>query len=355
MPSLRAEDDDLLVAYVAGELDQAARVRCEERLANDAEFAQRLLAFEAMDLVGAMAHGGDGDSVVAADAPPAANASSRAASPRSPASTRRSPPSSPFARHRLWLSLCAFAAAAVLVLWLWPPAPAPLVCQVRAVASFAGADLATYAERLGLPPELRYVGESRGNPSSPRRVAAADFLAAAGERERARGDEALQQPQEPLADGLFTLRVQVDRACSALVLQLDLDGRWWRRFPSPPSAPLFAEVEPRLLPGVHTLPRPVAVANATGGVSLHPGFDVPSDQPVARTWLLVVLREEPFDPALLLELDGVLAGDRVPFAGGVQANTSATELDSWAVTRQIAIGEWLAARGFGAQLVVVGR
>lgn len=352
MPSLRAEDDDLLVAYVAGELDEAARVRCEERLASDAEFAQRLLAFEAMDLVGAMAHGGDGASVVAADSPPAAATSSRAASP---ASTRRSPPSSPFAPHRLWLSLCAFAAAAVLVVWLWPHAPAPIACQVRAVASFAGADLATYAERLGLPPELRYVGESRGNPSSPRRVAAADFLAAAGARELLRGDEALQGPQEPLADGLFTLRVQVDRACSALVLQLDLDGRWWRRFPSPPSAPLFAEVEPRLLPGVHTLPRPVAVANATGGVSLHPGFDVPSDQPVARTWLLVVVREEPFDAALLAELDGVLAGDRAPFAGGVQANTSVTELDSWAVTRQIGIGGWLAARGFGVQLVVVGK
>lgn len=352
MPSMRAEDDDLLVAYVAGELDEAARVRCEERLANDAEFAQRLLAFEAMDLVAAMAHGGGGASLVAAESQPAANVSSRMAAPRSRASTLRS---TPFAQRRLWLSLCAFAAAAVLVLWLWPQAPAPIACQVRAVASFAEADLASYAERIGLPPELRYVGEPRGNPSSPRRVAAADFLAAAAVRELQRGDEALQGPHQPVADGLFTLRVQVDRACSALVLQLDLDGRWWRRFPSPPSSPVFAEVAPRLAPGVHTLPRPVAVANATGGVSLHPGFDVPSDQPVARTWLLVALREEPFDADLLAALDGVLAGDRVPFVGGVQANTSATELDAWAVTRQIGLGGWLAGRGFGAQLVVVGR
>lgn len=332
MPSMRAEDDDLLVAYVAGELDEAARVRCEERLAHDAEFAQRLLAFEAMDLVAA--------SLRASAATPA-NAS------------RRSPP--PLAMHRAWWALAAVAAVALLALWLWPHPPEPIVCQVRAVASFADADVAAYAERIGLPPELRYVGEVRGNPSSPRRVAAADFLAAAAVRELQRGGEAFQEPQQPIVDGLFTLRVQVDRACSALVLQLDLDGRWWRRFPSPPSSPVFAEVAPRLVPGVHTLPRPVVVANATGGVSLHPGFDVPSDQPFARTWLLVALREEPFDAALLAELDGVLAEDRVPFAGGVQADTSGTELDAWAVTRQIGLGGWLAARGFGAQLVVVGR
>lgn len=328
MSSARAEEEDLLVAYVAGELDEAARLRCEERLANDAAFAQRLLAFEAMDLVAA--------SVQAA---------------ASPAPVL----SSPLAKPRAWWVLAVVAAAALLAMWLWPHAPEPIACQVRAVASLADADLASYAERIGLPPELRYVGEPRGNPSSPRRVAAADFLAAAAVREVQRGDEAFLQPQQPVADGLFTLRVQVDRACSALVLQLDVDGRWWRRFPSPSSAPLFAEVEPRLAPGVHTLPRPVAVANATGGVSLHPGFDVPSDQPVARTWLLVALREEPFDAALLAELDGVLAGDRVSFEGGVQANTSATELDSWAVTRQVGIGGWLATRGFGAQFVVVGR
>lgn len=332
MPSLRAEDDDLLVAYVAGELDEAARVRCEERLVHDAEFAQRLLAFEAMDLVAA--------SLQAAAATPAD-------------ANRRSPP--PLAKHRAWWALAAVAAAALLALWLWPHPPEPIACQVRAVASFADADLAAYAERLGLPPELRYVGESRGNPSSPRRVAAADFLAAAGERERARGDAALAQPAQAVDDGLFTLRVQVDRACSVLVLQLDLDGRWWRRFPSPPSTPLFGEVDSRLLSGVHTLPRSVAIANTAGGVSLHPGFDVPSDQPVARTWLLVALREEPFDAALLAELDGVLAGDRAPFASGVHANTNVGELDTWAVTRQIGIGGWLAARGFGAQLVVVGK
>ena len=353
MPSMRAEDDDLLVAYVAGELDEAARVRCEERLADDAEFAQRLLAFEAMDLVGASLQAAAATEFGGQESP-RGPAAPRAAVARPRALADTDAPS-PFAEHRVWLALAAVAAAALLVLWLGPHVAEPIACQVRAVASFADADLAAYAERLGLPPELRYVGETRGNPSSPRRVAAADFLAAAAAREQQRTDEALLQPQQPVADGLFTLRLQVDRACSALVLQLDLDGRWWRRFPSPPSAPVFAEIDPRLAPGIHTLPRAVAVANATGGVSLHPGFDVPSDQPVARTWLLVALREEAFDAALLAELDAVLAGDRAPFAGGVQAKTKVGELDTWAVTRQIGIAGWLAAHGFGAQFVVVGR
>ena len=49
----RSDDEQALVAYCLGELDEAERLLFEQRLAAEPELAAELAAFEALDLVGA--------------------------------------------------------------------------------------------------------------------------------------------------------------------------------------------------------------------------------------------------------------------------------------------------------------
>ncbi len=315
--AVEGEDDAMLVAYLAGELDEAERLRLEQRLAAEPALAEQLLALEAVDLV-------------------AASLRERAAPV---AGIDRA------ARRRLQLGVWSVAAAAAVIAFVLfgrGAGEAAMPCRVRAVASFATAGFDDYAERLGLPPDVRYAGNQRGPDRAPG-VPADRFLAVVADREAMRSREALAAPQAPLGEGAFTLRVDVERQCHVLVLQLDVGGRWSRRFPARADAVVFGEATNPLSPGIHTLPRPVVLANAVGTLSLHPGFDVPSDQALPQTWLLLAALDRPIEPALIDQLDAAAAADpeSIPAAA-----TSAADIAAWVERRSLRIGEWLAARGF---------
>lgn len=319
MTSQRDDDDDLLVAYATGELDEAARVRCEQRLADEPAFARRLLAFEALDVLAASVRARDEVAV------------------HRPGRPRRS-----------WL-LFAMAAAAVLLLaaglWWQRTTGAELPCQVRAVASLGDVDVATYAERLGLPENLRYVGSPRGGTTPTPAVTASQFVAAVVAREQERASRAFAAPPAPLAEPFFTLRLDVAEPCHALVLQLDASGRWTVRFPSPARSAPFAETRNPLLPGVHTLPRPVAVANAIGGVSLHAGFARGELAAAGAERWLVAVRRDALTPELVAELSALAAASAVPLGA---------DAVEWAPARERALVAWLQARGFTCAPVGIG-
>lgn len=319
MTNQRDDDDDLLVAYATGELDEAARMRCEQRLADEPAFARRLVAFEAIDVLASSLRRRD-DAVV-----------------RGPVRPRRSWP---------WLAVAAAAVLLVAARLWWVPATSPeLPCEVRAVASLGDVDVATYGERLGLPENLRYVGSPRGGTSPTPAVTASQFVAAVVAREQERARDAFALPPAPLTESFFTLRLEVAEPCHALVLQLDASGRWNVRFPSTVRVPPFAETTNPLVPGVHTLPRPVAVANAIGGVSLHAGFARGDAAAAGAERWLVAVRREALTPELVAELTAWATASAVPFA--VEAN-------DWANSREGALVAWLQARGFTCRPVALG-
>ena len=315
-------DEAVVVAYVTGELDEVERLRFEQRLAAEPALARSLLAFEVMDLAG--------DSVRAR--------SSAAASP-------------PRARVRTHAWLLA-AAAVILAAIVWWPSNGAIPCHLRAVASRGAGDFASYAEQIGLPSDVRYVGELRGGNPPAGGVSAMQFLTAVAAREAERAEQAFAAPQQALGDAFFTLRVQVDRECYALVLLLDAGGRWFRRFPARADAPVFGEISNPLSPGTHTLPRPVVMPNAIGTLSLYPGIDVPSDVASNRAWVVLALGEGAIQTEALAELDRLLGRDAEPLGG---AATTPGAVEAWVERRSRAVLAWLTAHGFTAHRLPVQR
>jgi hypothetical protein len=317
MESLTRSDDELISAYVTGELDEADRVRFELRLAAEPELAQRLLALEAIDLVGRTLQ------------------AQRAVRARHPL-------------RRVWFAVAAAAAALAVVAWSWSASDPRIPCRVAAVASLGGGDLGSYAERLGVPPELRYSDTMRSGTTPTPKVSVATFLGEVGALESKRAERSLQSPAAPLGDDFFTLRLDVERQCHALVLQLHANGRWTRVFPSP-STPVFAETQNPLMPGLHTLPRPVVVPNAVGTVSLHPGFEVAATATVSTTWLVVGLHERAFEAATLANLDEHLRTHATTAADPAPPDDPA----SWVQQRSLAVLEWCSARGITTRQLAV--
>jgi hypothetical protein len=319
------EDTQLLVAYVLDELDDAARWRLEQRLAVEPALAEQLVGLETLDLVGA---------TLAATRPVTVGQAGRAHRAHRP---------------RVLLLMLAVAAA-LLVAWLWPARK--VACEVRAVAT-AGGDVVGYATALDLPAQFRRPLEGqRGVGTTEPPVAVADFLAAAAAREQERSDDALAAAPGRVASAFFTLRFRVDRDCSGLVLQLDAAGGLHRRYPARPEVRPFGEVDNRFAAGrIHVLPRPVAVANTLGSVSLYPGFDVPSDVPLRRTWLLLAVRSEPIGPALLDDVDGLVAR-ALPALEKLTA-LSPTEQEAAVDRRLQPVLGWLHEQGFTTQRITV--
>jgi hypothetical protein len=315
------EDAELLVAYVLDELDEAARLRLEQRLAVEPALAEQLVAFEKLDLVGAVA---------------ATRPVGQAGAPR-------------LHRSRVLLLMLAVAAA-LLVAWLWPASK--VACEVRPVATLAVGDVVDYATALDLPAQFRRpLDGQRGAGTTGPTVAVADFLAAAAAREQERSDDALAKAPGRVASGFFTLRFRVDRDCSGLVLQLDAAGGLHRRYPARPDVRPYGEVDNRFAAGrIHVLPRPVAVANNLGSVSLHPGFDVPSDVPLRRTWLLFAVRSEPIEPSLLDDVDGLVARALPAIE---PTALSPTEQEAVVDRRLQPVLGWLHERGFTTQRIAV--
>jgi hypothetical protein len=271
------EDEALLTAYVAGDLDEAGRFACEQRLASDPEFARRLLAFEAVDLLAA--------AVREAEAIPAPRRGLRAS-------------------RGLVVAVVAAAAAAAAMVAFWLSAAPAIACTVRVLASHGGDDFARYADGVGLPAGVRYAGALRSEAGAAAGLSAEAFVVAVAQREGARAQAAFAAPQQPVGDAFFTVRLQVDRSCHALVLQTDSTGRWRRRFPSP-MAPVFGELANPLSAGTHTLPRPVVLPNPIGTLSLHPGFATPAAA-AAPVPLVLALTATPITASAWAELDRVL-------------------------------------------------
>ena len=315
------EDTELLVAYVLDELDEAARLRLEQRLAVEPALAEQLVGLEKLDLVGA----------TLAAARPVGQARGRA--------------------HRSRLLLLVLAvAAALLVAWLWPASR--VGCEARAVATLAAGDVVDYATALDLPAQFRRpLDGQRGAGATGPTMAVADFLLAAAAREQQRSDDALASTPGRVASAFFTLRFRVDRDCSALALQLDAAGGLHRRYPARPDVRPFGEVDNRFAAGrIHVLPRPIAVANTLGSVSLHAGFDVPSDVPLRRTWLLLAVRSEPIGQALLDDVDGLVAR-AMP---AIEPTALSPAEQEAAVDRRLQpVLGWLHERGFTTQRIAV--
>ncbi|MEO6596752.1 MAG: hypothetical protein ABIP94_18550 [Planctomycetota bacterium] len=96
------------------------------------------------------------------------------------------------------------------------------------------------------------------------------------------------------------------------------------------------------------------VPNAIGALSLHPGFDVPSDLPSRQLWLVLALHERSIDAAVLDELDRRLGGDVNPLASPASPAPAATAVvEAWVERRSRGVLEWLAARGFTAHRLAV--
>jgi len=183
---------------------------------------------------------------------------------------------------------------------------------------------------------------------------AADFLARLAEGEAARDRRLLATASGVVTADFVTIRFVADADCSAVVLMLDSRGRLGRRYPSPPGATIFGEVANAFADGsVHVLPRPIAVARDPYAVSMHPGFDVPSDLAVGVVWFVTALRRQPVDGALLAELDAHLADWRGAQVGAVAADPAQRDA---AAERDLGPAvAWLSARGFVVTISTVVR
>jgi hypothetical protein len=128
------------------------------------------------------------------------------------------------------------------------------------------------------------------------------------------------------------------------VLRLDSVGNWVRVYPAP--TPVFGEMENRFEPGaIHTLPRPVVLPNAIGGVSFHPGFDVPSDLASRVVWFLAAVREPTIDAGALAEIDALLGA----VDGGVFVGVAPADLPALAERTIARFCEQLGTLGFGTE------
>ncbi|MEZ6036094.1 MAG: hypothetical protein R3F29_01350 [Planctomycetota bacterium] len=324
----RDQDEAALVAYVSGELDEAARLTFELRLAEDPALQRRLLAFEALDLTGEVLRSRAGRS-----SPKAADDLQAAASTR--AGSRK---------WSLTLVGAVVAAAAALVVWLMGNDPATVACEVRLVASVGADDATNYARELGLPDRFQHpLGEQRGGGGAPQSVTIDEFLAAVDTAEAARSAAALATPADAQPSAaFFTVQLHAARECSALVLQLDGDGVLRRVYPAPNGLAPFGEVANRFAADrVHVLPRPIALRNSLGTLSLNPGFEIPSDITPRRAWLLFAVRSAAVPPELLTELDA-------------QTTTAtAPSDDASAAASLAAVRGWLEQRGFAVQQLAV--
>lgn len=326
----RNEDEATLVAYVSSELGEAARFAFEQRLADDPALQRRLLEFEALDLAGEALR-------VRPARRPAPPAEVTLATTRGNAASRR---------WRMPLLVAAVAAAAALWAWLQPGGPAPVACEVRLVASVGVDDSASYARELGLPDRFqRPVGDHRGTNDPAQTVTVDEFLAAVDAAEAARSRAALATPAAANAQvAFFTLQLQAARECSAVVLQLDADGLLHRVYPAPDGLAPFGEVANRFAADrVHVLPRPIALRNSLGTLSLNPGFEIPSDITPRRAWLLFAVRSAAVPPELLTELDAQTTTVTAP-GDDASAAASLTSIRGWLEQRGFAVQQ-LAVRG----------
>lgn len=305
------QEDDLVVAYVTGELTGRARMEFELRLASDPALAEQLQQFDEMDLVGSMLT--------------TSTSSSASASASNAPSGQRS--------RRLLPWALALAAAASVAILIFVSGQDSIHCEVRAVASLTLDSPGDYAVALGMPAGTRIEGDgTRGSSSSTAAIPVDEFLASAAQFEAKRSESALAGALQPTATASshVTLRFQSDRECSVVVLAQDSAGKLQRIYPSPVGRFVFAESLNRFAADtVHTLPRPNATRNQLGLVNLHRGF---SADVIA---LHLAIRELPIPAALLEELDRVV-GQQTP------------EQDLEAVVA------WLAERGFSMHRVASG-
>jgi hypothetical protein len=262
---------------VAGELSAEDEVRFEARLAEEPALARMLEQYEQTELLG----------TIAARARPGA--------------------ATGVARRAAWPTLLLLAAAAGLIagaMW-WLGADGP-ECTMRVVAT-GGTDPAAYAAAIGLPEDVVVEGAvPRGAPATARVLPVAEFLREVAAAE-VRGDAArFAAPQGQVGDRFATARFTVTAECSAVAVLARAD-RLQRAYPIPAGTFVFAPAANRFGPGtMHVLPRPVLVANAIGGLNLHPGFDL---GPVATgpCTLVLAIRAAPVPEELLAALDERLA------------------------------------------------
>jgi hypothetical protein len=331
-PGARQDDEDRMVAYARGELSEAERVEFESRLAAEPRLAAEVERFVELDLV----------------------AEALVANPGAHAAMAPAPPTPALRRRRLLAPVLVAAAAALTLLW-FATAASTLACTVRAVPTGPAEDLAAYARALGTRDADRIPRDTpRGTePGGAPATTAADFLQRLGEREHLREQQALQSPAGPVAADFVTIRFVAGAACSAVVLMLDSRGQLVRRYPPSPGTVFAASPNAFAAGAVHALPRPVAVARDHFAVSMHPGFDVPSDLPVPVVWFVTGLRRQQVDDRLLAELDAQLSGWRGARIGAVAADSAQREQ---AAGRDLGPAvAWLESRGFVVTISTVVR
>ena len=271
-------DEADLFAYVTGEADEALRMALEQRFPVEPELALRLEQLSSLELLAAAA---------------------------------RSAPAAAAPVGRQWsrgLFALAAAAAIAVVGWMWWLRAEPPACEVRLVATAVADDVEAYALALGWSDPLgRSPLRRRGADPAAGVLTAGEFLAGIAPLEAARSEAAFAAPTVPVRGDFVTLRVRPQQECSLVVLRLDGGGGWERVFPAPEAG--FGEVTNRFAPGrIHVVPRPVLVANAIDGVSLHAGFDVPSDR-AGIAWFVVAVGTQPIAATTLAAIDrAVVAG-----------------------------------------------
>ncbi len=308
---LTDQDHDLIVRYAHRELDEAARLDVERRLATDEEFATAFEDFLEVDLVSEYL------------------------------ATQRQP-----TRTGLPIRGLALAAAVIVAIaaWAWFGGEPQKSIRLAIVPTPPTEELAEYAEGIGVP-EPRRVPASAMRSVDPNLPAVKprtveEFLRVVEDAERKRAEESLRAATNRATGRFVTLRFLAESDCSAVVIQLDTTGTLRRRFPAPEGVFVFGEADNRFAAGkTHVLPRPVVIANPhrPDRVAAHPGFDVPSDLDDPRIWLMLCVRDEPVTDALLAEIDAKLAtspdGEFEPTAERIDA-------------ARASLSEWLAERGF---------
>jgi len=215
---------------------------------------------------------------------------------------------------------------------------------VTPVATLGADSLVDYATNLGVKDADLVPGETRRGANDTRpRPTVAEYLQKIAAAESARDAELFAKPTPQVTAEFLTLRFRPQADCSAVVVELDSTGQLRRRFPGKNG--LFGEAENRFAKErIHVLPRPVAVAAGAqrNRISTHPGFDVPSDLRVPRTWLLLGLRAERVDAELLAALDAL-----------TKASTKVEGLDddAQADTALAPVVAWLQAQGFALRRI----